>query len=386
MTKPTTTKPTTVGRREFLASAALVGVGLAVSPFAGAQTSSSHADQSRQAKPGNTRMKNRNLGQLQVSELGAGAMSISVNYGPPADRKQGIATLRAAHENGVTFFDTAEVYGPYTNEDLVGEALAPFRDQVVIASKFGFDLEKGGLNSRPEHIRKVVEGSLKRLRTDRIDLYYQHRVDPAVPIEEVAGTIKELIAQGKVLHFGLSEASAANIRRAHAVQPVTAVQSEYAFWFRGPEGNGVLKACEELGIGFVPWSPIGQGYLTGKLDASIQFDPKNDFRANFPRLTKENRVKNLPVVQLLERVAKHNNTTPSALALAWLLAQKPFIVPIPGTRRQDHLLENLGAIDISLSSADLQELESEYALLTVHGLRMDEANMRAIDGWPVSTI
>ena len=331
-------------------------------------------------------MKNRNLGQLRVSELGAGAMSISANYGPPADRKQGIATLRAAHAQGVTLFDTAEVYGPHTNEDLVGEALAPFRDQVVIASKFGFDIEKGGLNSRPEHIRKVVEGSLKRLRTDRIDLYYQHRVDPAVPIEDVAGTIKELIAQGKVLHFGLSEASAANIRRAHAVQPVTAVQSEYAFWFRGPEGNGVLKACEELGIGFVPWSPVGQGYLTGKLDASIQFDSKNDFRANFPRLTPENREKNLPVVRLLERVAKRKNTTPAALALAWLLAQRPFIVPIPGTRRQDHLLENLGALDVSLSSADLRELESEYALMTVHGLRMDEANMRVIDGWPFSTI
>ena len=331
-------------------------------------------------------MKNRKLGQLRVSELGAGAMSISANYGPPADRKQGIATLRAAHAQGVTLFDTAEVYGPHTNEDLVGEALAPFRDQVVIASKFGFDIEKGGLNSRPEHIRQVVEGSLKRLRTDRIDLYYQHRVDPAVPIEDVAGTIKELIAQGKVLHFGLSEASAANIRRAHAVQPVTAVQSEYAFWFRGPEGNGVLKACEELGIGFVPWSPVGQGYLTGKLDASIQFDSKNDFRANFPRLTPENREKNLPVVRLLQRVAKRKNTTPAALALAWLLAQRPFIVPIPGTRRQDHLLENLGALDVSLSSADLHELESEYALMTVHGLRMDEANMRVIDGWPFSTI
>jgi aryl-alcohol dehydrogenase-like predicted oxidoreductase len=331
-------------------------------------------------------MKNRNLGQLRVSALGAGAMSISANYGPPADRKQGIATLRAAHAQGVTLFDTAEVYGPHTNEDLVGEALAPFRDQVVIASKFGFDIEKGGLNSRPEHIRNVVEGSLKRLRTDRIDLYYQHRVDPAVPIEDVAGTIKELIAQGKVLHFGLSEASAANIRRAHAVQPVTAVQSEYAFWFRGPEGNGVLKACEELGIGFVPWSPVGQGYLTGKLDASIQFDSKNDFRANFPRLTPENREKNLPVVRLLERVAKRKNTTPAALALAWLLAQRPFIVPIPGTRRQDHLLENLGALDVSLSSADRRELESEYALMTVHGLRMDEANMRVIDGWPFSTI
>ena len=313
-------------------------------------------------------------------------MSISANYGPPADRDQGIKVIRTAHEKGVTFFDTAEVYGPLTNEELVGEALAPFRDEVVIATKFGFDLEKGGLNSRPNHIRKVVDSSLKRLRTDRIDLYYQHRVDPNVPIEDVAGAIKELIAQGKVLHFGLSEASAANIRRAHAVQPVTAVQSEYAFWFRGPEGNGVLEACEELGIGFVPWSPLGQGFLTGKLDADTRFDPKNDYRANFGRMSTENRAKNMPVVRLLKRVAKQKGTTPAGLALAWLLAQKPWVVPIPGTRSHDHLLENLGALDVSLSSADIRELESEYALMTVYGLRMDEANMRLVDGWPVSTI
>lgn len=331
-------------------------------------------------------MKTRKLGNLAVSEIGAGAMSLSANYGPPADRAQGIATLRAAHANGVTFFDTAEVYGRYANEDLVGEALAPFRDEVVIATKFGFNIEQGGLTSRPEHIRNVIEGSLKRLRTDRIDLYYQHRVDPAVPIEEVAGAVKDLIAQGKVLHFGLSEASAAHVRRAHAVQPVSAVQSEYAFWFRGPEGNGVIQACEELGIGFVPWSPVGQGFLTGSMDASARFNPENDFRANFPRLSPENLAKNLPVLQLLERVAKRKGTTPAALSLAWLLAQKPFIVPIPGTRREDHLLENLGATNVSLSATDLAELESEYALMTVHGLRMDEANMRAIDGWPVSTI
>lgn len=331
-------------------------------------------------------MKYRSLGPLTVSEIGAGAMSISANYGAPADRAEGIATLRAAHANGVTFFDTAEVYGAHANEDLVGEALQPFRDEVVIATKFGFDLEKGGLNSRPEHIRKVVEGSLKRLRTDRIDLYYQHRVDPAVPVEDVAGAVKELIAQGKVLNFGLSEASAANVRRAHAIQPVTAVQSEYAFWFRGPEGNGVLRACEELGIGFVPWSPVGQGFLTGKLDAGTRFNPGNDFRAKFPRLSSENLARNLPVLRLLERVAKRKETTPAALSLAWLLAQKPFIVPIPGTRRQDHLLENLGAVDVRLSRDDIRELVSEYDLMTVHGLRMDEGNMRAIDGWPVSTI
>ena len=331
-------------------------------------------------------MKTRKLGTLEVSAMGAGAMSISANYGPPADRAQGIATLRAAHQKGVTFFDTAEVYGAHANEDLVGEALEPFRDQVVIATKFGFDLEKGGLNSRPEHIRKVVEGSLKRLRTDRIDLYYQHRVDPNVPIEDVAGAVKELIVQGKVLHFGLSEASAAHIRRAHSVQAVTAVQSEYSFWFRGPEGNGVLAACEELGIGFVPWSPIGQGYLTGAIDASTRFDPATDFRAKFPRLSPENRALNLPVVQLLQKVARRKGTTPAAIALAWLMSRKPWIVPIPGTRRQDHLVENLGALELELTAGDLQELESSFATMTVHGLRMDEENMRAIDGWPVSTI
>lgn len=372
-------------RREFLASSTLAAAGLVVASLGAA-----HAAGPGVAKPSaaaaHTTKTTRTLGALQVSAMGAGAMSISANYGPPADRAQGIATLRAAREQGVTFFDTAEVYGPYTNESLVGEALAPFRDEVVIATKFGFDLEKGGVTSRPDHIRKVVEGSLKRLRTDRIDLYYQHRVDPTVPIEDVAGVVKDLIAEGKVLHFGLSEASAAHIRRAHAVQPVTAVQSEYAFWFRGPEGNGVLKACEDLGIGFVPWSPLGQGYLTGKLGQDVRFDPDKDLRSQFPRLTAENRVKNLPVLASIQRVATRKGTTPAALALAWLLARKPFIVPIPGTRREDHLKENLAALDVNLSAADLHELESEYALMTVHGLRMGETHMQAIDGWPVSTI
>jgi len=372
-------------RREFLTNSALAATGLAVASLGTAHATDNSATKSP-ASTLPTKTTTRMLGTLQVSAVGAGAMSISANYGPPADRAQGIATLRAAREHGVTFFDTAEVYGPYTNESLVGEALAPFRDEVVIATKFGFNLEKGGVTSRPEHIRKVVEGSLARLRTDRIDLYYQHRVDPAVPIEDVAGAVKDLIAEGKVLHFGLSEASAPHIRRAHAVQPVTAVQSEYAFWFRGPEGNGVLKACEDLGIGFVPWSPLGQGYLTGKLGADIQFDPDNDFRSQFPRLTAESRAKNLPVLALIQRVATRKGTTPAALALAWLLAQKPFIVPIPGTRRQDHLRENLAALDVHLSAADLDELESAYALMTVHGLRMSEVHMRAIDGWPVSTI
>jgi aryl-alcohol dehydrogenase-like predicted oxidoreductase len=371
-----------LNRRDFLVGAALAGTGLAIASM----TPAAQAALPRASPPtGKANMKNRKLGSLQVSAMGAGAMSISANYGPAADRAQGIATLRAAHEKGVTFFDTAEVYGAHANEDLVGEALQPIRDQVVIATKFGFDLEKGGLNSRPDHIRDVVEGSLKRLRTDRIDLYYQHRVDPNVPIEDVASAIKDLIAQGKVLHFGLSEASAPHIRRAHQVQAVTAVQSEYSFWFRGPEGNGVIAACEELGIGFVPWSPVGQGYLTGAIDANTRFDPATDFRSKFPRLSPENLALNLPVVQLLQQVARRKGTTPAVVALAWLLSRKPWIVPIPGTRRQDHLVENLGALELELTAGDLRELETAFAMMTIHGLRMDEENMRAIDGWPVST-
>lgn len=325
-------------------------------------------------------MKSRQLGALKVSELGAGCMSISANYGPPAGIKQGIETLRAAFENGVRFFDTAEVYGPYTNEQLVGEALAPFRDQVVIASKFGFAIDGTiGLDSRPEHIKKVIEASLKRLKTDRIDLYYQHRVDPNVPIEEVAGAIKDLVQEGKVLHFGLSEASASTIRRAHAVQPVAAVQSEYSFWTRDPEKNGVLLACEELGIGFVPWAPIGEGYLTGKMNGNTRFDPQTDFRSSFPRFSPENLAANRPVVDLLTRVAEKKNATPAQVALAWLLAQKPWIVPIPGTRSIAHLNENTGAIDVQLSAGDLREMEAEFARLTVHGERMSPMHMQQID-------
>ena len=326
-------------------------------------------------------MKTRKLGTLEVSELGAGCMSIAANYGPPADHDQGIEVIRTAYEKGVTFFDTAEVYGPYTDETLVGEALAPFRDQVRIASKFGFELESSAslLNSRPERIKKVVEGSLKRLQTDRIDLYYQHRVDPSVPIEDVAGTVKDLIQAGKVLHFGLSEASAATIRRAHAVQPVTAVQTEYSLWERRPETNGILAACEELGIGFVPWSPLGQGYLTGKLDARTKFDAKTDFRATFPRMSPTNLEKNRPFVDLLEAIARKKDATPAQIALAWLLAQKPWIVPIPGTRRVDHLEENLGATNVTLTPSDLAEIKAGLASLQVQGERMDEANMQAID-------
>ena len=325
-------------------------------------------------------MKKRKLGTLEVSELGAGCMSISANYGPPADRRQGIELIRTAYARGVTFFDTAEVYGPFTSEDLVGEALAPFRDKVVIATKFGFDMDNGGaLNSRPEHIRKVVEASLKRLRTDRIDLYYQHRVDPAVPIEDVAGAIKDLVAQGKVLHFGLSEASAKTIRRAHAVLPVAAVQTEYSVMNRDPERNGVLQACEDLGIGFVPWGPVGMGYLTGRIDTRTRLDPKTDLRSGFDRFSPENMAANEPIVDLLKRAARQENATPAQVALAWLLAQKPWIVPIPGTRNLAHFQENVRAIDVDLSPADLGDIEAAFAKLAVHGGRMNAMQMQVVD-------
>ena len=356
-----------LSRRDFVASTALIGAGLAVGPLSWAESSD------------HPKMKTRKLGKLEVSEVGAGCMSISANYGPPADRNQGIQIIRAAHTKGVTFFDTAEVYGPFTNEELVGEALAPFRDKVNIASKFGFDLEAGGLNSRPEHIKKVIEGSLKRLRTDRIDLYYQHRVDPKVPIEDVAGAIKDLIKEGKVLHFGLSEASAKTIRRAHAVQPVAAIQTEYSLMNRDPEQNGVLKTCEELGIGFVPWGPVGMGYLTGKIDARTKFDPKTDLRSGFDRFSPENLAANTPIVDLLKRFAEKENATPAQVALAWLLAQKPWIVPIPGTRNIDHLDENLGAINVQLTPADLREIDTAFSQIKVHGGRMNEEQMKVVD-------
>ncbi len=306
-------------------------------------------------------------------------MSISANYGPPADRNQGIKVIRTAYEKGVTFFDTAEVYGPYTNEELVGEALAPFRDKVVVATKFGFDLEAGGLNSQPKYIKKVVEASLKRLKTNHIDLYYQHRVDPQVPIEDMAGAIKDLIKEGKVLHFGLSEASARTIRRAHAVQPVTAIQTEYSLMNRDPEQNGVLQACEELGIGFVPWGPVGMGYLTGKIDARTKLDPKTDLRSGFDRFSPENLAANRPIVERLRQFAKEKNTTPAQIALAWLLAQKPWIVPIPGTRNIDHLNENLGAINVQLTSEDLRKIDTAFSKIKVHGGRMNEEQMRIVD-------
>jgi len=324
-------------------------------------------------------MQKRKLGNLGVSAIGFGCMNMSSGYNTPADKNQGIAVIRAAVEHGVTFFDTAEIYGPLINEELVGEALAPFRDQVIIASKFGFDLAAyPGLNSRPEHIKQVAEASLKRLRTDRIDLFYQHRVDPKVPIEDVAGAIKELIQEGKVKHFGLSEASAKTIRRAHAVHPVTAVQNEYSLWTRDPEAD-VLPACEELGIGFVPWSPLVQGFLTGKVDATMTFDINSDLRATFPRFTPEARKANQPLVDLLNTIAKRKKATPAQIALAWLLAQKPFIVPIPGTRKLERMVENIGAVNVNLTSADLREIESTFLKITVQGARLPEEQMNLID-------
>jgi aryl-alcohol dehydrogenase-like predicted oxidoreductase len=318
-------------------------------------------------------MDKRHLGTsgLHVSALGLGCMGLSHGYGPAVDRKDGIALIRAAVERGVTFFDTAEVYGPYTNEDLVGEALQPFRDEVVIATKFGFTFGDDGkqqiLNSRPEHIREVADASLKRLRTDRIDLFYQHRVDPDVPIEDVAGTVKDLIAAGKVAHFGLSEAGVQTIRRAHAVQSVTALQSEYSMWWREPERE-VLPTLEELGIGFVPFSPLGKGFLTGAIDATTTFGA-DDFRAEVPRFTPENRKANQGLVDLLGRLAVEKKVTSAQIALAWLLARKPWIVPIPGTTKLHRLDENIGAASVELTADDLARIEAALSQITVQGAR-----------------
>ena len=371
------TSPSDVGRRDFLTKTTLLMAVAAVgsSPWTGASAQSKGTGTPRSAS-----MATRKLGQLEVSAMGAGCMSISANYGPPAERKQGINVIRTAHEKGVTFFDTAEVYGPYTNEDLVGEALAPIRDKVAIATKFGFNLDgPAGLNSRPEHIKKVVEGSLKRLRTDRIDLYYQHRVDPQVPIEDVAGAVKDLIKAGKVLHFGLSEASPRTIRRAHAVQQVAAVQTEYSLMERDPERNGVLQACEELGIGFVPWGPVGMGYLTGKLDARTKLDPKTDLRSGFDRFSPENLAANMPITDLLKQFGAKKNATAAQLALSWLLAQKPWIVPIPGTRNMDHFNENLAAITVAWTPEELREIETAFSQIKVHGGRMNAEQMQVVD-------
>jgi len=325
-------------------------------------------------------MQKRTLGRsgLEVSALGLGCMGLSHAMGPATDKQAAIALIRSAVECGVTFFDTAQVYGPFTNEELVGEAVAPVRDQVVIATKFGFDFTgKGGLNSRPEYIKQTVEESLKRLRIETIDLLYQHRVDPDVPIEEVAGTVKELIQEGKVKHFGLSEAGVGNIRRAHTVQPVTALQSEYSLWWREPEAE-ILPALEELGIGFVPFSPLGKGFLTGAINPSTTFD-KSDFRNTVPRFSEENRKANQAIIDLVGTIAAKKQATPAQIALAWVLAQKPWIVPIPGTTKVHRLEENLGAVDIELTPDDLREIESTAAQITIHGDRYSESSQRMID-------
>jgi aryl-alcohol dehydrogenase-like predicted oxidoreductase len=323
-------------------------------------------------------MQKRRLGKsdLEVSEVGLGCMAMSFGYGPAADRKEMISLLRSAVDRGVTFFDTAEVYGPFANEELLGEALSPFRGRVVIATKFGFKLDPAGgpkwtgLDSRPEHIKQVAESSLKRLKVDAIDLLYQHRVDPEVPIEDVAGAVKDLIQEGKVRHFGLSEPGAGTIRRAHSVQRVTAVQSEYSLWTRNPEAE-VLPVVEELGIGFVPYSPLGRGFLTGKMDENTQFD-SSDFRNNLPRFTPEARKANQTLVELLGRIGGRKKATPAQIALAWLLAKKPWIVPIPGTRKLARLDENLGAAAVKLTPEDLREIESAASRITLQGARYPE--------------
>ncbi len=322
-------------------------------------------------------MQKRKLGKsgLEVSALGLGCMGMSFSYGPPKDKQEMIPVIRAAVERGVTFFDTAEVYGPFINEELVGEALAPFREQVVIATKFGFKLDpntgkQAGLNSRPEHIKQVAEGSLKRLRVDAIDLFYQHRVDPDVPIEDVAGAVKDLIQEGKVKHFGLSEAGAKTIRRAHSVQPVTALQSEYSLWTRGPEKE-VLPTAEALGIGFVPYSPLGKGFLTGKMDENTKLD-STDFRNILPRFTPEAMRANRALVDLLGGIAERKRATPAQIALAWLLAQKPWMVPIPGTTKLARLEENIGAASVELTPDDLREIDSAASKITVQGARYPE--------------
>jgi aryl-alcohol dehydrogenase-like predicted oxidoreductase len=320
-------------------------------------------------------MQKRTLGRsgLEVSAIGFGCMGISFGYGPATSREEGLAIIRAAVDSGVTFFDTAEAYGPYANEELVGEALGPVRDGVVIATKFGFRFENGktaGLDSRPAHIRAVADGALKRLRTDRIDLLYQHRVDPDVPIEDVAGAVKQLIQEGKVRHFGLSEAGAQTIRRAHAVQPVTALQSEYSLWFREPEAE-IIPTLEELGIGFVPFSPLGKGFLTGKIDDSTTFD-KTDFRNVVPRFTAENRRANLAFVEWLKAFAVRKQATPAQVALAWILEQKPWMVPIPGTTKRHRLEENLGAASVQLTAEDRRDIQAAVSTIEVHGARYPE--------------
>jgi aryl-alcohol dehydrogenase-like predicted oxidoreductase len=376
-------------RRSFMISSAATVAGASVAGMLNpirASAAESKTSNRKEASKGNDGSKTRKLGALEVSALGFGNMTLSGgHYGSGVDRAVGIRIIREAYESGATFFDTAEVYGPYVNEELVGEALAPFRNKVAIATKFGFKIDgTNGLDSRPERIRKVVEESLKRLKTDHIDLYYQHRVDPNVPIEDVAGTVKDLIKAGKVLHFGLSEPSAKTIRRAHAVQPVAAIQTEYSLIERSVERNGVLQTCEELGIGFVPWGPLGQGFLPGtmKVDAQASFDPKKDLRSTFPRFSPIVMRNNQPIIEFLKSFGAKRNATPAQVSIAWLMAQKPWIVPIPGTTNMDHLKENMGALKLKLSQADVREIETGLSKLEIYGGRMDARQMAQI-GWDI---
>lgn len=385
MTEPTyseldTGGPAMPGRRKLLAA----GLGLAAAsllPLAAARAqTATTAPAATGALLAST--DRRMLGSLEVSAMGMGCQNFAGMYGPPTDRQEAVRIIRAAFDRGVTFFDIAEVYGPFLGEEIVGEALAPMRDQVVIASKFGFDITPegqvtGGLNSRPEHIKQVTEQSLRRLNTDYIDLYYQHRVDPTVPIEDVAGAVQDLIAEGKIRHFGLSAAGAATIRRAHTVQTVTAVQNEYSVWTRDPEME-VIPACEELGIGFVPWSPLGMGYLTGTVTPMVVHGP-SDLRANLPRFTQEARRANWPVVELLQRVGARHQAAPGQIALAWLLARKPFIVPIPGPITQDQMDQNTDAVQVQLTAADVEEIETGFAQIQVQGARLSEPMLEIID-------
>jgi aryl-alcohol dehydrogenase-like predicted oxidoreductase len=375
-------------RRNFLATTAVVGAGLAVGTLPGAaraerpNTTAGRIDMNTMGdrNPATT-LETRRLGTLEVSAVGFGCIEVAGMYNVPLERQEAIRVIRAAYDRGVTFFDTAEVYGPFLSEEMVGEALAPVRDRVVIATKFGFDItperQVRGRNSRPEHIRRATEGSLRRLKTDHIDLLYQHRVDPAVPIEDVAGAVQELIREGKVRHFGLSAAGSATIRRAHTVQQVTAVQNEYSVWTRDPELE-VLATCEKLGIGFVPWSPLGMAYLTGTITpmATIR---AHDLRSTMPRFTPEARRANWPIVELLRRVAGRKQATPAQVALAWLLARKPWIVPIPGTRTQGHMEQNLDALKIHLAADDMAEIEEGFAQIRVQGARLSDPMLAEID-------
>jgi aryl-alcohol dehydrogenase-like predicted oxidoreductase len=374
-----------VSRRNFLATTAAVGAGVAFSTFPDAAWAQ-HLNTADRPTAGDLNpsatLETRKLGALEVSALGFGCIEVAGMYNLPLERQEAVRVIRAAYDRGVTLFDTAEVYGPFLSEQMVGEALAPVRGQVVIATKFGFNITpegqvRPGLNSRPEHIRRAVEGSLRRLKTDYIDLLYQHRVDPAVPVEEVAAAVQELISEGKVRHFGLSGAGGATIRRAHKVQPVTAVQNEYSIWTRDPELE-VLAACEELGIGFVPWSPLGMGYLTGTVTPMTTLRA-DDLRSTMPRFTPEARRANWPVVELLQRVAARKQATPAQIGLAWLLARKPWIVPIPGTRTQGHMEQNVDALKVQLTAADMKEIEDAFAQIRVHGARLNEALLAEID-------